>query len=389
MTDAARRLCYVTETFPPEINGVAATVARVVTELRGLGWQIDLVRPRQPHEAPRDAVDELRTAGLPLPLYPDLRLGMVSRARLAARWRQQRPAIVHVATEGPLGAAAVGAARRLGLPVTSDFRTNFHAYSRHYGLGWADGLVLGYLRRFHNRTARSFVPTPALKSELERAGFARIEVIGRGIDHALYSPTRRSEALRQTWGAAAADPVVLYVGRLAAEKNVGLALRAFDALAVQVPRARLVVVGDGPLRARLQAQHPRAHFTGPRRGEDLARHYASADLFLFPSLTETFGNVVLEALASGLLVVAYACAAAAAHIRDGCNGRLAAAGDEAGFIAAATDAALRLPALAPLRDAARATAESLGWDRIVQGFESRLLEVIDAPAPANARTPAA
>jgi len=386
--DPALRISYVTETFPPEINGVAATAARFVEQLRLRGWQVDLIRPRQPQETALDAADELRTRGLPLPMYPDLRLGLASAGRLAARWQQQRPALVHVATEGPLGGAAVTAARRLGLPVTSDFRTNFHAYSRHYGLGWAEGLVFWHLKRFHDLTARCFVPTPALKANLERAGFHRVEVVGRGIDHRLFSPAHRSAALRADWGAGAADPVVLYVGRLAAEKNVGLALRAFRALAQRTPRARLVVVGDGPLRRRLQADHADAIFAGPRVGEALARHYASADLFLFPSLTETFGNVVLEALAARLLVVAYDCAAAAAHMKHGFNGLLARPGDEAGFIAAATAAAADLPGHDPLRSAARTTGESLGWDRIAQGFEAHLLEAIGSARPIAASAPA-
>ncbi len=380
------RIGYVTETFPPELNGVAATVALFVDHLRLRGWSVDLVRPRQPHEPALDSADELLTRGLPLPMYPDLRLGLAYCGHLAARWRRCPPALVHVATEGPLGAAAVKAARQLGLPITSDFRTNFHAYSRHYRLGWAERAVFGYLRRFHNRTQRTFVPTPALKGALERTGFDRLAVVGRGIDHRRFSPALRSAALRADWGAGEVDPVLLYVGRLAAEKNVALALRAFDAVRQRLPRAQLVVVGDGPLQGRLRAAHPAAHFAGARRGADLARHYASADLFLFPSLTETFGNVVLEALASRLLVVAFDDAAANAHMRSGLNGLLAAPGDEAAFIETALEAATGLFAFDTLRDAARASAETLGWDRIVQGFELQLLEVLQAHgrAPAHA-----
>ena len=378
------RISYVTETFPPEINGVAATVVRFVEHLRVQGWQVDLVRPRQPHEAGRETADELLTRGLPLPMYPDLRLGLVRSADLAARWRAAPPALVHVATEGPLGSAAIKAARALGLPVTSDFRTNFPAYSRHYRLGWAEGLVLSYLRRFHNRTRRCFVPTPTLKEELERTGFERVAVVGRGIDTTRFSPALRCTALRSSWGADDEAPVLLYVGRLAAEKNVALAFAAHRALARHAPQTRLVVVGDGPLRERLQRAHPDAIFAGPRRGDDLARHYASADVFLFPSLTDTFGNVVLEALASGLLVVAYDYAAARVHLRAGANGLSAAPGDDAGFVAAAIEAATRLPRLAHLRAAARATAESLSWDRIAQDFESHLLDVMREPAPGAA-----
>jgi glycosyltransferase involved in cell wall biosynthesis len=377
---APPRIAYVTETFPPEINGVAATVARFVEQLQRRNWQVDLVRPRQQHEAARDDIELLLTRGLPLPMYPDLRLGLARSAALAARWRRTQPALVHVATEGPLGAAAVKAAQQLGLPVTSDFRTNFHAYSRHYRMGWAQGAVLGYLRRFHNRTVRTFVPTPALKRELEQGGFARIDVVGRGVDHGRFSPAHRSAALRAAWGAAAHEPVLLYVGRVAAEKNIALALCAYRAVRAQVPQARLVIVGDGPLQRRLHREHPDVHFAGPRRGYDLARHYASADIFLFPSLTDTFGNVVLEALASRLLVVAFDEAAANAHMTHGVHGLLARRGDAEGFVAAAQQAAHQLPLMQSLRDAARAAAEALGWEQVAQTFEAHLLQVIRAHA---------
>ncbi|MBA3596907.1 MAG: glycosyltransferase [Methylibium sp.] len=177
--------------------------------------------------------------------------------------------------------------------------------------------------------------------------------------------------------AAVAAPVMLYVGRLAAEKNVSLALRAFEAARARVPATRMVVVGDGPLRRRLEAEFPAARFVGMQRGEALAAHYASADVFLFPSLSETFGNVTLEALASGLAVLAFDAAAAAEHIRHGSNGLLAAPGDEADFI----DQACRLaaspadyPELLPaLRAHARETALAVGWDAVLRRFESRLL----------------
>lgn len=383
------RIAYVTETYPPELNGVAATVAITVDHLRCHGWEVDLVRPRQPQEDRLDTPAELRTRGLPLPMYPDLRLGLARAEQLVQRWRRQRPAIVHVATEGPLGAAAIGAARRLGLPATADFRTNFHAYSRHYGLAWAEGLVLAYLRRFHNRADLSFVPTAALKAQLEREGFRRIEVVGRGVDHRRFSPARRSAALRAGWGVHGDEPVVLYVGRLAAEKNVRLVFDAFRQIAPRVHGARLVVVGDGPLRKVLHDEFPEALFTGPLHGAELAQAYASADVFLFPSLTDTFGNVLTEALASGLLVVAYDCAAAAAHVADGRSGLLAAPGDAAGFIARSIDAAERLQTLAPLRQAARATAEALGWDSIVRGFEGHLLRVLRSREITDAQTAAA
>lgn len=369
------RIAYVTETYPPEVNGVALTVERSVRHLRRNGHAVLLTRPRQPHESPLDGRAEWRTAGLRIPMYPDLRMGLALPSALRLRLDAFEPDLVHVATQGPLGRAAVAAAHTLGVPVTSDFRTNFDVYAAHYGFGFASRLVTAYLRGFHNRTAVSFVPCRRLRDALAAQGFERIEVVGRGVDARRFAPERRSMALRLRWGAGAHHPVLLYVGRLAPEKNVPLALRAFRDVQRRVPHARMVVVGDGPMRNRLQADHPDVHFAGTQRGESLAAHYASADVFLFPSLSETFGNVTLEALASGLAVVAFDAAAAGELVRDGHNGLLAVPGDEASFIDAACFAADRMAGLATLREQARRTALANDWEPVLQGFEHRLAQV--------------
>jgi glycosyltransferase involved in cell wall biosynthesis len=190
------------------------------------------------------------------------------------------------------------------------------------------------------------------------------------------------------WGASAEDPVFIHVGRLAPEKNVGLVLRAFQAARQRCPRARLVIVGDGPLRRKLEmTAGADVHFTGVLRDAELAECYASADVFLFPSVTETFGNVTLEALASGLALVAYRTAAAAVHVRHGANGLLAAPGDEARFIDLACRAAEGLRALQLVRTLARRTALATSWDAVLAVFENALLSQRAAPditAPAYA-----
>lgn len=371
-------LVYVTETFAPEINGVALTVERTVRFLREQGHGLELIRPRQRGEPPNDSPHEWRSAGVPIPMYPDLRLGLASVGRLQRRFAARRPSLVHVATQGPLGRAAVLAASRLGIPVTADFRTNFHWYSRYYRLGWFEPLVCAYLRSFHRHAQATFVPTRAVRAQLLGQGFERIEVQGRGVDTVQFSPARRSAALRALWGVQDdAANVMLYVGRLAAEKNVRLALRAFEAARARAPATRMVVVGDGPLRKRLQAEFPAARFVGMQRGEALAAHYASADVFLFPSLSETFGNVTLEAMASGLAVLAFDAAAAAEHIRHGWSGLVAAPGDEAGFIDQACRLAAspaRNPALLPaLRAHGREAALTVRWEAVLRRFEGRLL----------------
>lgn len=372
------RIAYVTETYPPELNGVALTGARAVQHLRERGHAVDLIRPRQPGDAGESHASEWLTRGWPIPMYPDLRFGYASAAALRRRYAQTRPDLVHLATPGPLAWEALRAARSMGLPTTSDFRTNFHQYSRYYRLGAFAALVLRALRSFHNRTARTFVPTHAAERELAAAGFRNLAVIGRGVDTKRFRPELRSAELRAHWDARAGAPVLLCVGRVAGEKNIALALRAFEALRRRQPDARLIVVGDGPQRAALEAAYPAVRFVGTQQGTELAACYASADLFLFPSLTDTFGNVTLEALASGLPVVAYDIAAAAEHVEDGVSGRLVAPGDEAGFENAVIDLAMQPQHLEAMRAHAVAAARKARWDEILTRFETALRDTIDA-----------
>ena len=381
------RIAYVTETWPPELNGVSLTVERTVRFLRSRGHLVELIRPRQPGETRLDASDELRTAGCVIPMYPDLRFGLARAGTLARRFRQSMPDLVHLATPGPLPWAALAAAGALGLVTTSDFRTNFHQYTRHYGLGLLAGPALGLMRRFHNLTRRTFVPTQAARRELAAVGFHRLNVVGRGVDTARFTPAARSEALRAQWKAGPETPVLLAVGRVAAEKNIELAMRAFERARRDRPDLRLVVVGDGPARARLTVAHPAATFVGAKRGAELAAHYASADAFLFPSLTDTFGNVVLEALASGLPVISFNCAAAAEHVEDGISGRLAVPGDEAGFIAATAAFAVAPAGLQSFREAAVAAARRATWDEVLERFEARLQDTVDAFQASPAAVP--
>jgi glycosyltransferase involved in cell wall biosynthesis len=365
------RVAVVTETYPPEINGVAMTIGRMVDGLLELGHQVQLIRPRQ-HKADRpgeqDSPEEVLSRGMPIPGYPELKLGLPAKQALRRLWSARRPDIVHIVTEGPLGWSAVAAARQLRLPVSSDFHTNFHHYSRHYGVGWLHKPISGYLRRFHNRTDATLVPTLSLRDGLLQEGYKAVHVVARGVDTRLFNPQRRSAALRAQWGANDNDPVAIYVGRLAPEKNLPLVLRAFEAMKANAPETRLVLVGDGPARPALQARYPQHVFAGMRTGDDLAAHYASADIFLFPSLTETFGNVTAEAMASGLAVVAYDYAAAAQLILDGENGRVAPF-DNAGAFVEASCHLVEYPLLrAAMRLRARESVERLDWNNIVGDF---------------------
>jgi glycosyltransferase involved in cell wall biosynthesis len=375
MNAPSLHVALISETFPPEINGVANTLGRLVEGLRGRGHRVQLIRPRQ--EADQQAASEsdlLLTRGWPLPGYPGLQWGQSSLHKLLRRWKRQRPDVLYIATEGPLGLSALRAARRLSIPVVSGFHTNFQQYTGHYGFGLLTRAMTNYLRWFHNRTQLTLVPSIGQQVELQRRDFERLALLARGVDSQLFHPRRRSDALRESWGLGADDLAVVHVGRLAVEKNLGLLVKAFHALQRAQPqrRMRLILVGDGPLRSNLQAQLPEALFCGLQRGEALAEHYASGDLFLFPSLSETFGNVVLEALASSLGVVAFDQAAAAQHIHHGHNGMLARPGDETGFCEAACELLEDAEVLRRIRLNARRHASHLSWDGIVAQFEQHL-----------------
>lgn len=374
MNVTSLHIALVSETFPPEINGVANTLGRLCQGLRERGHRLQLVRPRQADETSRSDDELLLTRGWPLPGYAGLQWGQSSLHKLLRRWQRNRPDVLYIATEGPLGLSALRAARRLGIPVVSGFHTNFQQYSDHYGFGLLTRLLTGYLRWFHNRSRLTLVPSPSQRLELQRRGFERLELLARGVDGQLFHPARRSAELRSEWGLGDNEIAVLHVGRLAAEKNLQLLVRAFRSLQQSLPqrRLRLVLVGDGPQRAQLQAELPDAIFCGLQRGEALAAHYASGDLFLFPSLSETFGNVVLEALASGLAVVAFDQAAAAQHIRHGHNGGLATPGDERAFIEAAHWLLEDAESLRRVCLNARQHAGKQGWPAIVEQFEEHL-----------------
>jgi glycosyltransferase involved in cell wall biosynthesis len=375
----ALRVAVATETYTPEVNGVALSLSRLVEGLRARNHAIQLVRVRQHSDqlsyAERPG-DDVLLGGLPIPRYPHLRMGVPCTRTLVQSWTRRRPDVVHIATQGPLGWSALRAACRLHIPVVSDFRTNFDAYSQHYGLGWLHRPIEAYLRAFHNKTRCTTVPTAALRLDLERRGFERVAVVSRGVDTHQFHPGRRCEALRESWNAGTGTLVMLYVGRLAPEKNLTLLHEAWQAARVRGADIKLVMVGDGPARAEMERQWTGVHFAGLRRGEDLARHYASADLFVFPSLTETFGNVVPEAMASGLPLVAFDCAAAAELVTDGVDGFTLPCDDPTGFVDKVCAVAVDEQVRTRTAHWARETALRHDWGQIVSAFERLLVESV-------------
>ena len=369
------RIAVVTETYPPEVNGVSLTVQGLVTGMAEDGHEMLLVRPFQPGVStlpPPRPIRELLVRGAALPKYPGLRFGFPAGRALRRLFGAQRPDAVYVATEGPLGWSAVQTARRLGIPVATGFHTRFDAYAGAYGLGPLTPLVRYWLRRLHNASGATVVPTPELREWLERHGFQRVRVVARGVDTRHFDPARRNQKLRERWGVAPDGLAVIYVGRIAAEKNLSLAIEAFSRIREKRPDARFVWVGTGPLAVRLRQEHPEFIFAGLRLGEDLAEHFASADLFLFPSLTETFGNVTIEAMASGVPTVAFSYGAARVHLINREHGRLVASGDDAAFIEAAVEVATDAGRRRLMGAAARRAALALQPDRVTRDFVGML-----------------
>lgn len=330
------RYALVTETYPPEVNGVALTLQGLEQGLREVGRAVDLVRPRQASDAGH-IEDTLLVHGSALPRYPGLRFGLPAPIRLGRRWRARRPDAVYIATEGPLGWSALRCARRLGIPVVTGLHTRFDEFMPDYGAAWLQAAAMQWMQRFHNRSDATVVATRELQAFLREQGFERVRVLPRAVDGQRFDPGRRDPALRRAWGVDENEGedgfVAIYVGRIAPEKNLGLAVKAFRRLQQRRPQARFVLVGDGPSRERLVRENPDFLYCGVQRDDELARHFASGDLFLFPSRSETFGNVTLEAMASGVATVAFDYGAAREHLRHGESG--AAVNDDEAFIDAA------------------------------------------------------
>lgn len=418
------RIAIVTETYLPEVNGVTRSLDRMVTGIRQKGHDVSVFRPVQESDganAVTVAVDSLSglgydtwelkrglrwigqklknlgrrvrkqqpaqeggqlthhlSAGLRMPFYREVQVGLASPHFFRARFKKERPDLVHIVTEGPLGFNALLAARSCGIPVISDYRTHFDQYFHYYGMATLGKWVSWYLRTFHNLTRQTLVPTQSMKQELTEKGFKRVSVISRGVDTDMYSPAHRCGELRNRYGIGDDDLVVLYAGRLAPEKNIDLAIKSFREMKRVREDARMILVGDGPERARLEREHPDLIFTGFLSGDNLSAHYASSDVFLFPSLTDTFGNVVTEAAASGLAVVSYDRGAARELLEHGYNAWIAREESDGSFLEASRDLAelsRKSPqALINLRRNARELATSVSWDSVVSRLEGMYYE---------------
>ena len=356
------RIDVVTDTYEPDVNGVALTLGRLVGGLRMRGHLVHVMRASERNGSFNPG--ETAMPSLPLPMYHEVKIGLPSADRFRARWMKKRPDVVYVATESPMGASAVKAARTLEVPVVMGFHTNFHQYMKDYHFSRLETAAVNYLRKLHNRAGMTVVPTEEMRRTLEGLGFERLSVMGRGVDAVLFDPARRDASLRQSWGVWRDEVVFGVVGRLAREKNLVAALGLYTRLQREFPDCgmKMVVVGDGPMMNSLRSEFPDAVFCGMRRGEDLARHYAAMD-------------VLLEGMASGLATVSYRYAASADVVLDGINGLQAEKGDEEGFYSAMRRLLEDGEMIRRLGKQARRTVNSRTWDSIHDRFEELLASV--------------
>ena len=354
------RIAVVTESFLPRTDGVVRTVLAFLEYLHQHGHQA-LVFAAGPGPTAYDGYPVVRVRGIRFPLYPALTLAPHS-THMRRRMREFRPDLVHLASPFVLGVQGRLAGRSQGVPVVAHYQTDLVRYARHFRLGALAGVARWHLARLHNGCQANYAPTPSVRDELLSWGVREARVSGRGVDATLFNPAKRSEALRHGLLLAGEHTLFLYVGRLSVEKN----LESLVPMLAGTPGCRLVLVGEGPLRASLEARFSGlpATFLGLKRGEELAQIYASADVLTFPSLTETFGQVVQEAMASGLPVLACRAGGVQDLFRDGAEGYLCQPGDAGTWL----DRARRLGGDAALRGGfgrqARASAASRTWDMI-------------------------
>jgi len=350
------RIALVTDTYTPQVNGVTTVVVRIANVLREFGHEVVVVAPRYPGHSPVDP-GELRIPSASFPPYPAIRLSL-PRFGVVSRFLDSfAPDVVHVATEGPLGLTGRRYAVRRGIPLVTSYHTNFPQYARHYGAGVIEPLVWKWLRWFHRPAVLTQTPGEAVANELEGRGIGRPIVWGRGVDTSHFKPERRSAGWRR-WLAGGDDTaIVLHVGRLAPEKNIDVLANAWSAARHHVgQRATFVLAGDGPEARRLRGLLPWVRELGFLDRDKLADVYASADICVLPSKTETCGLVALEAMASGLAVIAADAGGFRESITHGETGRLVAPEDATGFAAEILSLAISPERRAGLGTAARAAA---------------------------------
>lgn len=379
LTRPRLKIAIVTETWSPEINGVAMSLLQLCKGLQKQGHKILLIRPSQQQRCTEFSPNkECLVVPQTIPRYPTMQFGWPQYGKVTQAIDEFVPDVVHIVTEGPLGFAALHAAKSRKIAISSGFHSPFQEFSRFFDLAFLVKPIQRYLRWFHNHTQLTCVPSEHTKKALHDFGVTcPLVVVGRGVDTTKFAPKHRSMRVRKSWGVTDDTSVMLYVGRLSPEKEIHVLMNAYQVMLKQQNKnTKLVIVGEGPDYARLQKM-PIAQdtiFTGSLTGQELAEVYASADVFVFASQVETFGNVVLEAMASGLPVIAYDYACAQQQVRSEVSGWLCPLGRTDLFI----QMMLRLPEPKKLRkmgQIAMQQVQQTGWQAAVQQLETAFYQV--------------
>jgi glycosyltransferase involved in cell wall biosynthesis len=372
------RITLITETYAPQVNGVSRTLGQLVRHMTEAGDTMQVVHPD--YGVPSDQAEHVTMSSVSLPWYKDVRLPVPPFGKVKRAIDAFQPDLVHIATEATLGLSMLLHCRSRGYPVVSSFHTNWDHYSEHYRIGFARGIIWRYLKWFHDRMIETYVPSRPTIADLEKLGFRNLVLWPRGVDGELFHPDRSGrETVRQALGFTPEDIVVGHVSRLAPEKNIDYLAAALSIVAEARPNSRLLFVGDGPAKQGLEAKMgPHAKFAGYRSGGDLADHYAASDIFAFASVTETFGNVVLEAMASGLPVVAIRAGGVGDIVISGSNGLLMEPGDPPAKFADAVIQIIDDPSLRrELAESARSYAISQTWAAIMGGLRDRYRAIVE------------
>jgi len=375
------RVALFSETFLPKVDGIAGTLCRLLEHLSRRGVESVLFAPAG-GPARWAGTEVVGLPGHAFPLYPELTL-VPPYAEVGERLARFAPDLVHTLHPVSLGLAGLWHARRLGVPAIASYHTDVPGFAARWGLGLAASTLWAFQRWVHRRASLTLAPSRATQRELGEQGIGPVRLWGRGVDTERFNPRWRSAAVREWLSDGCPDaPLLLYVGRLSPEKRVEWLRPVLDAL----PHARLAVVGDGPSRAALEellVATPTV-FTGWLAGDALAAAYASADVFVFPGANETFGNAVLEAMASGLPVVAPRAGGVLDFVADGANGMLFEAEDP-GALLVAVRRLLADPGLARrLARRARLDARRRTWASCLDDLLAIYVDVLVAAAERRA-----
>jgi glycosyltransferase involved in cell wall biosynthesis len=371
------RIALFTETFLPKVDGIVTRLSHTVDHLQRLGDEVLVV-------SPDGGLTEYKGAkifgipGFPLPLYPELKLAL-PRPSIGHALEEFKPDLVHVVNPAVLGLAGVYFSKSLRVPLVASYHTHLPKYLEHYGLGMLEGVMWELLKAAHNQAQLNLCTSTAMQQELTSHGIERVDVWQRGVDTELFQPHLASQDVRSHLSQGHPEsPLLLYVGRLSAEKEI----EQIKPVLESIPGARLALVGDGPHRQELEKHFAgtATHFVGYLTGIDLARAFASADAFLFPSRTETLGLVLLEAMAAGCPVVAAGSGGIIDIVTDGVNGYLFDPTDDQGAIAATQRLLANAEERDTLRQNARAEAEKWGWSAATRQLQDFYRDVVASSA---------